>query len=366
MTDIRRRVRILIVDDSLTFRTMLSAELSKKEDFEVVAFASDPYEAQHKLKFFNPDVMVLDIILPKMDGVEYVRRLMSQYPIPIVVISAINEYIGMAIKAGAIDGVVKPQSGEFGIARFVTQLADKIIIASKHTQRLKSKHDTDAFQASHNDSQYDSQRGAAEGAVKHGAASDATVVIKTDIDIIAIGASTGGTNAIAAIMSELPPGLPGIVIVQHMPADFTDMFAKRLDSSCAASVYEARSGDKILPGTALVAPGGYHFKLSKSGKVYTGLIQSGEKVNGHCPSVDVMFSSVAEHAGNRAIGVLLTGMGGDGAKGLLEMKKAGAKTIGQDEGSSVVYGMPKVAHDIGAVERQVPLGQIAARIVSLL
>jgi len=131
-------------------------------------------------------------------------------------------------------------------------------------------------------------------------------------------------------------------------------------------VYEARSGDKILPGTALVAPGGYHFKLSKSGKVYTGLIQSGEKVNGHCPSVDVMFSSVAEHAGNRAIGVLLTGMGGDGAKGLLEMKKAGAKTIGQDEGSSVVYGMPKVAHDIGAVERQVPLGQIAARIVSLL
>ena len=354
MTDVRRRVRILIVDDSLTFRSMLSAELTKNKDFDVVAFASDPYEARYKLKYFNPDVMVLDIVMPKMDGVEFIRRLMASHPIPIVAVTSIKEYIGMAVQAGAIDGVMKPQSGgESGIALFVAQLSEKIIAAGKHTARLKRKTDPDAGIDGSRQEERKSEVSAA-------------AIRKTSVELIVIGASTGGTNAIADIMSELPPGLPGIVIVQHMPAEFTDMFAKRLNSSCAMSVYEARSGDKIIPGTALIAPGGFHLRIVKSADEYSALVQAGDKVNGHCPSVDVMFSSVAECAGGKAIGVLLTGMGSDGAKGLLEMKKAGAKTIGQDEASSIVYGMPKVAYEIGAVQHRVPLGQIAQQIISLL
>jgi len=188
----------------------------------------------------------------------------------------------------------------------------------------------------------------------------------SDIALIAIGASTGGTTAITSIVTELPDGLPGIVIVQHMPEDFTGMFAKTLDSKCALAVTEARHGDRILPGTVLVAPGNMQLKIVHNLDVFTVSVKPGEKVSGHCPSVDVLFSSAAEAAGRRAIGVLLTGMGQDGAAGLLKMKKAGAATIGQDERSCVIYGMPKVAHDIGAVTYQLPLDRIAAHIISLL
>ena len=373
----RRRIKILIVDDSLTFRNMLNMELSKESDFEVVAFASDPYEARQKIMLFDPDVMILDVILPKMDGVEFVNHLMSQYPIPVVVISSVREYIVKAICAGAIDGVEKPQGGSIrGMSVFVSELAEKI----RYARTQDTRRDRMEPEVSHEATRVRSV-GRVNGASRlgqyakpgleaessgHENIAIAAPAKKTDVAIIAIGASTGGTNAIADIMMALPAGLPGIVIVQHMPADFTGMFANRLHTTCAMPVHEAKSGDRIQPGTALVAPGSYHFRVVRTGDMYSALIQPGDKVNGHCPSVDVMFTSVAENMGGKAIGVLLTGMGQDGAYGLLAMRKAGAKTIGQDEKSSVVYGMPKVAYDIGAVAYQLPLNQIASKIVALL
>ncbi|MCL2058932.1 MAG: chemotaxis-specific protein-glutamate methyltransferase CheB [Oscillospiraceae bacterium] len=384
MKDVRRRIKVLIVDDSLPFRNMICAELAKDRDIEVVAQASDPYEARHKIMLFDPDVMVLDVILPKMDGVEFIRRLMAQYPIPVIVISSVKEYVIKAVQAGAVEGLEKPRGdGENSISSFIKQLSDKIRLAYSGG-RMNGAHASAAQgQAVHGQvAQGSSALGqAAQGQAAQGSAVQGSAGVgaagaglagagasarKSAIEFIAIGASTGGTNAIADIMTALPAGLPGIIIVQHMPADFTGMFAKRLHSSCAMSVFEAKSGDRILPSTALVAPGSYHLRIAKTGDSYSVLVQPGDKVNGHCPSVDVMFSSAAETAKGKAIGVLLTGMGQDGAKGLLEMRKAGAKTIGQDEKSSVVYGMPKVAYDIGAVGYQLPLNQIASRIIALL
>ena len=322
------RIKLLVVDDSYFFRNALSQELTKDMDFEVAGLASDPFEARDKIVQIDPDVMVLDINLPRMNGVEFIKRLMAQYPIPIIVMSSNRNFVSEAIAAGAVDGLEKP-SGDDGrsLQDFIRELSIKIKSASP-TRRA-------AFRA-------------------------------TTKSIIAIGASTGGTNAIADIMAALPPGLPGIVIVQHMPAEFTGMFANRLNMLCAFTVTEARNGDQVRPGTALVAPGDYQLRVVKNGDRLAVSLQRGEKVSGHCPSVDVMFSSVAESAGARAIGVLLTGMGQDGAHGLLSMKRSGARTIGQDEKSCIVYGMPKVAYDIGAVECQLPLNHIAGRVVSLL
>ncbi|KNY27290.1 response regulator receiver modulated CheB methylesterase [Pseudobacteroides cellulosolvens ATCC 35603 = DSM 2933] len=326
---------MLVVDDSLVFRETIARGIAKDKGIEVVATASDPFMARDKIIEFEPDVMTLDVEMPKMDGIEFLRRLMPQYPLPVVVVSAVSSNVFDALNAGAVDFVTKPDA-RYGsnMDSLINELVIKIKIAS--TAKLghwKNNKPADKILDSAN--------------------------AKNKNTIIAIGASTGGTEAIYEVIRKFPEDMPGVVIVQHMPPIFTRMYAERLNNTCSLNVREAKTGDLVVPGTVLIAPGDSHMRLRKGGGVYSVECFKGEKVNGHCPSVDVLFDSVAKVAGKNAIGIILTGMGSDGAKGLLEMRRCGAKTIGQDEASSVVYGMPKVAYDIGAVEKQVTISEIA-------
>ncbi|MDP4180983.1 MAG: chemotaxis response regulator protein-glutamate methylesterase [Bacillota bacterium] len=330
-----KKIRVLVVDDSLVFREAIARGISKDPGIEVVATASDPFMARDKIIEFEPDVMTLDVEMPKMGGIEFLRKLMPQYPIPVVVVSAVSSNVFDALNAGAVDFVTKPdvRNGN-NLDSLINELIIKIKIAS--TAKL--------------------------GHWKNNKTSDRAFENANGLNknlVIAIGASTGGTEAIYEVLKKFPEDMPGIVIVQHMPPVFTKMYSDRLNNTCALNVKEAKTGDQVVQGTVLIAPGDYHMKLKRSGSGYIVECFKGDKVNGHCPSVDVLFNSVASIAGKNAIGIILTGMGYDGAKGLLEMRKKGAKTIGQDEESSVVYGMPKVAYDIGAVEKQAPIGDIA-------
>jgi two-component system, chemotaxis family, protein-glutamate methylesterase/glutaminase len=339
---IKHRVKVLVVDDSLLFREFLVRGIAADAGIEVVGTAADPYEAKDKILELQPQVVTLDVEMPKMNGIEFLRRLMPQYPIPVVVVSAISNNVFDALNAGAVDFVTKPEAGNNrGMELLINELIVKIKVASiakvghwKHDNSLKNEDLTST-------------------------ASNITC------NTIAIGASTGGTEAIAAILKTFPRFAPGTVVVQHMPPVFTKMYADRLNDCCQVEVKEAENGDRIVPGRVLIAPGDFQMKIKRNGSVYTVECFKGEKVNGHCPSVDVLFQSVAELVGNKAIGVILTGMGYDGAKGLLQMRKNGARTLGQDQESSVVYGMPKVAYDIGAVEKQVPLTGMSRAILSL-
>jgi two-component system chemotaxis response regulator CheB len=329
-----RKIRVLVVDDSAVFRGILTHGIASDPDLEVVAAAVDPFDASDKIMAYDPDIMVCDVVMPKMDGIEFIRRLMPQYPLRVVVVSSVNETVLDAMNAGAVDFVAKPDLST-GRTKdvFLNELRSKIKIAA--TANIVC-------------------RGAEAGSVK--AASAASPATKKNL--IAIGASTGGTEALFSVLKMLPPMLPGIVIVQHIPPVFSRMFAERMNSSTALSVKEAEHGDLIEKGKVLIAPGDRHLRVRKVGGLLRAEVSPGEKVNGHCPSVDVLFDSVASVCGDRAVGVILTGMGSDGARGLLAMRNAGARTIGQDESSSVVYGMPKTAFDIGAVEKQVPLNGV--------
>lgn len=337
-----RRIKVLVVEDSLFFRELLVSNLNKDPGIEVVAVARDPYEARDAIIEYKPDVMTLDVELPRMNGIEFLRKLMPQYPLPAVVISALPDKVLDALNAGAVEFVTKPSvSDKKQLENFVkNELSVKIKIASM--ARISGIKNATQPQGGHMSVQ------------------DSNVVI-------AIGASTGGTEAIASVINEFEPDIPGVIVVQHMPPGFTDMYAKRLDDKCRVRVKEAKTGDAVLPGQVLIAPGGdAHMRLVKVGGRYQVEIKKGPKVNGHCPSVDVLFDSVANVAKDRAIGIILTGMGGDGANGLLKMKKAGALTIGQDESTCVVYGMPKVAYDCGAVMYQEKLQDVAKRTYALL
>ena len=338
-----RQIRVLIVEDSLVFRELLVQNLNADPAIQVVATAKDPFEARDAILKYHPDVMTLDVELPKMDGIEFLRKLMPQYPLPVVVISALSERVFDALNAGAIDFVAKPSGANRAQmeAFMKNELAVKIKVASV-AKVGKFKKAPDQMPSQH----------LSEG---------------TGDLVVAIGASTGGTEAISTVIKEFGTDIPGVVVVQHMPPGFTEMYANRMNNQCRVRVKEARTGDQVLPGQVLIAPGGdAHMRLVKVNGVYQVVIKPGPKVNGHCPSVDVLFESVAEVAGNKALGIILTGMGGDGAKGLLSMRKKGARTIGQDESTCVVYGMPKVAYDIGAVEYQEKLPDIAKRTYSLL
>jgi len=308
-----------------------------------VATAKDPYEARDAIIRHKPDVMTLDVELPRMSGIEFLRKLMPQYPLPVVVISALSDRVFDAMNAGAVDFVGKPTvTNRTQLEEFIrNELLVKIKIASTaKIGNIKKK---------------------IQGQNYNG-----PQVFKNNL-LVAIGASTGGTEAIFEVVKGFGPDIPGVVIVQHMPQGFTGMYAKRLNDQCRVRVKEAQTGDRVLPGHVLIAPGGdQHMRLVKVNGAYQVECRSGPRVNGHCPSVDVLFESVAKTAKKDAVGIILTGMGGDGAKGLLAMRSAGAKTIGQDESSCVVYGMPKVAYDIGAVEQQVKLADIAARTYMLL
>ncbi len=336
-----KRIRVLVVDDSLVFREVLSRGMSSDPNIEVVATANDPFDARDKIIKYKPDVMTCDVEMPKMNGIEFIRRLIPQYPLPVIVVSSVDGIVFDAMKAGAVDFVAKPDvSSAKSVESFIYEMIEKVKIASA-AKVLCPK---------------------AERASDKISVNSAACAGK----IIAIGASTGGTEAIYNIIRQLPGNAPGIVIVQHIPPAFSAMFAARLNSTVNLNVKEARTGDFVEPGGVLIAPGDQHMKIVKAGNKYKVHCFEGDKVNGHCPSVDVLFESVAKAAGENAIGVILTGMGYDGAKGLLAMRRSGARTIGQDESSSVVYGMPKVAYNIGAVEKQASLNNIAQLIYKML
>lgn len=336
-------IRVLVVDDSLMFRKLLVRALNADPNIEVVADVEDVYQARDAILKFKPDVMTLDVEMPKMNGIEFLKRLMPQYPLPVVMISSLNDKVFDALEAGAVDFVNKPTSlNQAQLNDFLSQeLATKVKIASTaKVGKLKR----------------------VEGPSIMGNISAAGGRDR----IVAIGASTGGTEAIFEVVKRFKRDIPGVVIVQHMPPGFTKMYADRLNNQCEVAVKEAETGDRVLQGQVLIAPGDRQMRLVKVNGVYQVECRGTEKVSGHCPSVDVLFSSVAKAAGNKAIGVILTGMGGDGAKGLLEMRNAGALTVGQDEATCVVYGMPKVAFDLGAVQQQAPITAIAGKVYSLL
>ncbi len=338
-----RPIRVLIVEDSIVFRELLVQNLIRDPAIQVVGTAKDPFEARDAIIEYKPDVMTLDVELPRMNGIEFLRKLMPQYPLPVVVISSLSDKVFDALNAGAVDFVAKPTvTGRAQLEDFIrNELLVKIKIAS--TARISNIKKTVML----NEQQ--------------------SLSVKGNNLIVAIGASTGGTEAIFSVAKDFGTDIPGIVVVQHMPPGFTSMYAKRLDDQCRIQVKEAQTGDRVLPGHMLIAPGGdAHMRLVKVNGVYQVEVKQGPRVNGHCPSVDVLFESVARVAGANAVGIILTGMGGDGAKGLLSMRKAGARTIGQDESTCVVYGMPKVAYDLGAVEHQEKLTDIAGRTYSLL
>ncbi len=335
--------KVLVVDDSIVFREMLVQNLSKDPAIQIVATAGDAFAARDAILAHHPDVMTLDIELPRMSGIEFLRKLMPQYPQRTVVISSLSDKVFDALNAGAVDFVAKPAvSNRAQLEDFVkNDLLVKVKIAA--AAQIGNVRKTAMVQEQSHLS-----------------------VNKSNL-IVAIGASTGGTEAILSVVKEFGTDIPGIVAVQHMPPGFTKMYAKRLNDNCRIQVKEAETGDRVMPGRMLIAPGGdRHMRLVKVSGEYRVDIKPGPKVNGHCPSVDVLFDSVAKTAGADAVGIILTGMGGDGAKGLLAMRRAGARTIGQDESTCIVYGMPKVAYDLGAVERQDKLSDIAGRTYTLL
>lgn len=304
--------------------------------------AANPYEARDAIIKYKPDVMTLDVELPRMNGIEFLKKLMPQYPLPVVVISALNDTVFDALEAGAVDFVNKPSNlDRVQLGNFMKkELTTKVKIAS--TAKVGKLKKVEVNTISGNIGKAGSDR------------------------IVAIGASTGGTEAIFEVIKQFRRDIPGVVIVQHMPPGFTKMYAERLNNQCEVAVKEAQTGDKVVQGQVLIAPGDRQMRLVKVGNEYQVECRGEEKVSGHCPSVDVLFQSVAKAAGAKAIGVILTGMGADGSKGLLEMRNAGAQTIGQNEATCVVYGMPKVAYDIGAVQYQLALSAISGKVYGLL
>jgi two-component system, chemotaxis family, protein-glutamate methylesterase/glutaminase len=335
-------IRVLIVDDSAVVRKMLSQELGAYPDIEVVGTAVDPYVARDRIAQSRPDVITLDIEMPRLDGLSFLEALMKHHPIPVVVVSSVTpENSAQALRAlalGAVDVISKPGSA-FTIPDVSGRLVRAIrTAAATRPQRLQ----------------------------EHSPAPRTRGVLTTTHKIIAIGASTGGTQAIERVISEFPPNAPGTVICQHMPALFTGPFAQRLDAACAVDVREARDGDTVVPGLCLVAPGDHHMLLQRAGARYSVRVKPGPPVHHQRPSVDVLFESVARAAGANAVGALLTGMGADGAAGLLSMRAAGGRTLAQDEDTCVVFGMPREAIRLDAAERVVPLNRVAATLFNFL
>lgn len=342
-----RNIRVLIVDDSAVVRKVFASELSKERGIEVIGTAQDPYVARDKIVHLRPDVVTLDVEMPRMDGLTFLKKLMKHYPLPVIIVSSLTPKGGAmameALTAGALDVVCKPTEA-YSVGDMSIQLADKIRAVAHVDVRAK----------------FSNHQPVPASPLVHAALS------RTTNKIIAIGASTGGTEAIKTLLMEMPHSAPGIVIVQHMPAQFTTSYAERLDSLCRIRVKEARNGDSVVNGTALLAPGNYHMLLKRSGARYYVEIKRGPLVHHQRPAVDVLFRSASRTAGANAVGILLTGMGSDGAAGLLEMRNVGARTIAQDEKSCVVFGMPKEAIKRGAAERVVALNDIARMALKMI
>ena len=341
-------IKVLVVDDSAIVRKIFNEELSKEPDIEVVGTAPDPYVARDKILQTKPDVLTLDIEMPRMDGITFLKKLMKHFPLPVIIVSSLtpkgSSLALEAIEAGAVEVIAKP-GGSYSVGEMGAQLADKIRAAAQ-AKPLK----------------------------KEGAAAQPGPMAKlatramteTTNKIVAIGASTGGTEALKAVLTAMPANSPGIVVVQHMPANFTKAFAERLDGLSTINIREARDNDSVVPGTCLIAPGNYHMLLRRSGARYYVQIKTGPMVHHQRPAVDVLFDSTAKYVGANAVGVILTGMGADGADGMKKMKDSGAKTIAQDEASCVVFGMPKEAIKTGAVDRVVSLRNIPQAILDMI
>lgn len=336
-----KKIRVFIVDDSLLFRKVLIDTLSQNPNIEVIGYAIDAFDAERKIPLLKPDVVTLDVEMPMVNGIEFVKKLLPKHPVPVILVSSLNLNVFEALSAGAVDFVRKPDMSSSNTAStFLNTLISKIFIASRAAIKVPvTPHPL----------------------IEPGKSAMGKTAFSMDAcsTIIAIGASTGGTEATLQVLKDLPADTPGIVVTQHMPEGFTKMYADRLNRLCAMNVKEAQSGDVIERGQVLIAPGDLQMKVVKMGSRYTVSCYPGEKVSGHRPSVDVLFQSVADTAGACSIGIIMTGMGRDGAEGLLNMKKKGAFTIGQDEESCVVYGMPMVAYNIGAVTKQVSCANIA-------
>jgi two-component system chemotaxis response regulator CheB len=346
------KIRVLIVDDSALMRQVLTTLLSKDRDIEVIGSAPDPFIAREKIKALHPDVLTLDVEMPKMDGLTFLEKLMRGHPMPVVMVSSLTEAgcqtTLRALELGAVDFIAKPK---IDLREGMEEIAQDLIAKVKAAAIANVK-----CQAS-------GVRREAAPLTSHPSPLTSSMIKTTDT-IIAIGSSTGGTEAVKDVLMALPPNIPPILITQHMPERFTKTWADRMNQLCRISVKEAEDGDSVLPGHALVAPGSYHMTLVRSGARYTVRINQDPPVNRHRPSVDVLFASVAQYAGANAVGVILTGMGGDGAKEMLTMKQAGALTIAQDEASCVVFGMPKEAIKLGGVDKVLPLAEIPAAIVA--
>ncbi|MBD3166807.1 chemotaxis-specific protein-glutamate methyltransferase CheB [bacterium] len=341
------KIRVLVVDDSALVRQILAKGLAGDPRIEVVGTASDPYVARDMIVKHRPDVLTLDVEMPRMDGVEFLRRLMPQHPLPVLMVSALTEngkQITMeALEAGAIDFVTKPSAD-------VARTLNEMIVELRGKVRAVARADVSHWKH--------------KKAPPKPRQSTAALAESTD-KVIAIGASTGGTEAIRRVLQRFPASMPGVVIVQHMPAGFTKMFADRLNQQCAMEVKEAAEGDRIMQGRALIAPGDYHMRVFRSGGMYRVKLDQEEKVCGHRPSVEVLMYSVAKYVGANAVGMILTGMGNDGSKGILALREAGGRTMAQDEASSVVFGMPKEAYATGGAEKLVPLDRIADEVIRL-
>ncbi|THB66860.1 MAG: chemotaxis response regulator protein-glutamate methylesterase [Spirochaetaceae bacterium] len=363
-------IRVMIIDDSAVVRETMQKILSEDKGIEVIGTASDPYIAARKLQTLEPDVITLDIEMPRMDGLTFLRKLMSQHPLPVVICSSkAEDGSGNALQAleyGAVDIIEKPKIGtkEF-LLESRTQICDVVkAAASARLSRLRSVPEISERRKApvvQTPTVFGAQpKLTADAMLSY---SKGTQVIETTEKIVVIGASTGGTEALRVLLEALPPDAPGIVIVQHMPEKFTAAFARRLDGLCRISIKEAEHNDTIIRGRALIAPGNKHTLVKRSGARYFVEVRDGPLVSRHRPSVDVLFRSAAKYAGKNAVGVILTGMGDDGAKSMLELKETGAYTIGQDENSCVVYGMPHEAFKLGAVDIQLPLENIAAELL---
>lgn len=347
-SEAEKDIRVLVVDDSAVVRKVFTEQLSAQPGIQVIGAAPDPYVAREMIVKLEPDVITLDIEMPRMDGITFLGKIMQHHPMPVIMVSSLSTKGSRlaleALSMGAVDVISKPSSA-YSVGDMSLQLAEKIRAAKRARISVQSGGKTDSSQVLQISS---------------------TALLETTNKIIAIGSSTGGTEALRNVLTRLPQNTPGIVVVQHMPAQFTSSFAERLNELCQMTVKEAKNGDSVVNGQILIAPGNFHMIFKRSGARYYVEVKKGPLVHYQRPAVDILFKSVAKYAGANALGIILTGMGKDGAAGMLEMKKAGAVNIAQDENSSVVFGMPKEAINVGAVDYVQDLDSIAAKALSVL
>jgi two-component system chemotaxis response regulator CheB len=350
------KTRVVVVDDSALVRSLLAEIINRQSDMQCIGAAADPLVAREMIRNLNPDVITLDVEMPRMDGIDFLGKLMRLRPMPVVMVSTLTErgadVTMRALELGAVDFVAKPKIGVAdGLRQLADDITDKIRVATRAQLRRPSANAASA---------------AASGHAPSAAAPIAHLGRLSTEKIIFVGASTGGTEATKEVLMSLPPDFPAVMITQHMPPGFTRSYAARLDGLCRIRVAEARDGERVLPGHAYIAPGGLHLSVERSGANYIARVQDGEPVNRHKPSVEVLFKSAARIVGQNALGIMLTGMGADGAKAMKEMRDAGSYNLVQDEASCVVFGMPREAINAGAAHEVLPLGQIGTKLIDRL